>query len=96
MSKSKQKSELLKLMNVGEATCKDFELLGIESIAGLADASADELYARLQIITGQPHDSCVWDVFAAAINEARTGERRPWWEWSKIRKNRQAVGTFYI
>ena len=42
MGISKQKSELLKLMNVGEATCKDFELLGIKSIAELADASADE------------------------------------------------------
>lgn len=96
MRKSNQKSELLSLMNVGKATCKDFELLGIKSIAELAFASPDELYVRLQIITGQPHDPCVWDVFSAAINEARTGEKRPWWEWSKTRKERQAAGTFCL
>ncbi|GAN29924.1 helix-hairpin-helix domain-containing protein [Legionella pneumophila] len=39
---------------------------------------------------------CVWDVFAAAINEARTGEKQPWWQWTKIRKKRQLEGTFCI
>lgn len=89
-------SELLKLMNVGTATCKDLELLGISSIAALANASADELYIRLQDITGGSHDPCVWDIFAAAINEARTGKKQPWWQWTKIRKKRQAAGTFRI
>ncbi|HDV5789202.1 TPA: Mitomycin resistance protein mcrB, partial [Legionella pneumophila] len=52
--------------------------------------------ARLQQITDQSHDPCVWDVFAAAINEARTGEKQPWWQWTKIRKKRQLEGTFCI
>ncbi|HEK3761963.1 TPA: Mitomycin resistance protein mcrB, partial [Legionella pneumophila] len=51
---------------------------------------------RLQQITGQAHDPCVWDVFAAAINEARTGQKQPWWEWTKIRKKRQLEGAFCI
>jgi hypothetical protein len=97
MSKSNRKNnkcELLRMMNIGEATCKDLKLLGIETIAELAKASADELYVRLQVITVQPHDPCVWDVFSAAINEALTGEKHPWWAWTKIRKKRQANGTF--
>ncbi len=89
-------NELSKLMNVGPATCKDLELLGIDSIAALANASADELYIRLQKITSRSHDPCVWDVFAAAINEARTGERQQWWEWTKVRKKRQEAGTFCV
>ena len=93
---NKTKNELLTLMNVGPATCQDFQLLGIHSIAELADACADELYLRLQNLTAQQHDPCVWDMFAAAINEARTGEKRVWWEWTKIRKKRQVEGTFCV
>lgn len=85
----KTKSELLQLMNVGTATYKDLQLLGIKTTAELANKSADELYRKLQIITGKPQDPCVWDVFAAAINEARTGKKEPWWHWTKIRKKRQ-------
>jgi nucleotidyltransferase/DNA polymerase involved in DNA repair len=92
----KTKCELLQLMNVGAATCRDFQLLGIKSIEELANASADNLYMKLQIITGQAQDPCVWDIFAAAINEARTGKKEPWWHWTKIRKKRQLAGTFCI
>lgn len=94
ITKLDKKNELSKLMNVGQATCRDFQLLGIESIDDLAKACPDELYIRLQKITGQPHDPCVWDIFAAAINEARTGKKWPWWEWTKIRKMRQSENTF--
>ena len=86
---SKIDSELLTLMNVGVATYHDLQLLGITSIKDLASACPDELYTRLQKITGHPHDPCVWDIFAAAINEARTGKKERWWKWTKIRKQRQ-------
>ncbi len=82
----KRTSELLTLMNVGPATLKDLHLLGITSITQLSKQNPDHLYEKLQKITGQKHDPCVWDVFAAIIHEAQTGEKTPWWEWSKIRK----------
>ena len=94
VTKAQAKKELKDLMNVGKATCEDFAMLGIESVEDLAKADADELYIRLQTITGKPHDPCVWDVFAAAINEAKTGKRQPWWEWTKVRKKREDEGTF--
>jgi len=81
--------ELLSLKNVGKATFKDLEILGITSIRQLSTADPDELYARLQTLTGQKHDPCVWDVFAAIIHEAKTGEKTPWWQWTKVRKNRK-------
>ena len=56
----------------------------------------DELYLRLQNITKKSHDPCVWDIFAAIINEARSGQGASWWEWTKIRKKRQDEGTFCI
>lgn len=84
-----QKNELLTLMNVGKATYKDLEVLGIHSIDQLSKADPDELYSRLQKITGQAHDPCVWDVFAAIIHEAKTGEKTPWWQWTTVRKKRK-------
>ena len=89
-------NELLSLMNVGTATYRDLQLLEIESINELANACPDELYTRLQQKTGQSHDPCVWDIFAAAIDEARTGKKQSWWKWTKIRKKRQLEGTFCI
>lgn len=80
--------ELLSLKNVGKATFKDLEVLGITSIQQLSTEDPDELYARLQILTGQKHDFCVWDVFAAVSHEAKTGEKTPWWQWTKVRKNK--------
>ncbi len=96
MTKDKSKIiyELFSLMNVGAATYNDLQLLGIHSSEQLAHACPDELYLRLQEITAQTQDPCVWDVFAAVIHEARTGEKQPWWGWTKIRKKRQLERTF--
>ena len=89
--KSSAKNELLSLMNLGPATQKDLVLLGITTIADLAQANPDELYERLQKITGIKHDPCVWDVFAAIIHEANTGEKLPWWHWTPIRKAKKGL-----
>ena len=75
-------------MNVGPATLGDLQLLGIEKIVQLKKQTPDELYERLQKITKTKQDPCVWDVFAAIIHEAKSGEKLPWWHWSKIRKNK--------
>ena len=88
------KPELLTLKNVGPATYEDLTKLGIHSIEKLAQADPDELYIRLQQITQQQHDPCVWDVFAAIIFEAKTGEKTAWWEWTQVRKKRQQDGRF--
>ena len=82
-------SELLTLKNVGSATYQDLCKLGIKSIKQLTKADPDELFLRLQSMTKTKQDPCVWDVFAAIIHEAKTGEKQPWWEWTKVRKARQ-------
>ena len=85
---TKPKSELLSLMNVGNAVLKDLEILGITTIRQLSVQDPDFLYQKLQEITGKKHDPCMWDVFAAIVHEAKTGEKLPWWHWTKIRKAR--------
>ena len=82
-------SELLSLKNVGPATLQDLQLLGIESIRQLSQQNPDELYERLQFLTKKRQDPCVWDVFAAIIHEAKTGEKLPWWHWTKVRKSKK-------
>lgn len=85
----KQKSGLLELRNVGKAVAQDLQLLGIEKIEQLKKENPDRLYQKLQHITGKKQDPCVWDTFAAIIHEANTGEKLPWWHWSKIRKSKK-------
>lgn len=82
----KTKSELLNLKNVGPATYKDLQLLGINTLEELKQETPDRLYQELQKLTGTKQDPCVWDVFAAIIHEAQTGEKLPWWHFTPIRK----------
>lgn len=91
-----QPDELRRLANIGPAMRRDLELLGINTIAQLATCEADELYLRLNTLTGHRHDPCVWDTFAAAIHQARTGEATPWWQWTPERKRRQQAGEFNL
>ena len=70
----------------------DFKMLGIDSVAQLAEQEADDLHVRLCVLTGKRQDPCVHDTFAAAIHQARTGEARDWWTISPARKARQANG----
>lgn len=86
------KARLLDLKNVGKATFQDLMILGIETVEELALQDATELFQRLEKLTGKRHDPCVWDVFAAIIHEAKTGEATSWWEWTSQRKNLQAAG----
>lgn len=87
-------NELLTLNNIGPAAYQDLLRLGICTIAELAQADPDDLYLKLQKITDQSQDPCVWDVFAATIYEAQTHIPQRWWAWTPIRKKRQSQGVF--
>ncbi len=80
--------KLSELHNVGPATLADFTVLDIASVEQLSECDPDILYRDLQIRTGQRHDPCVWDVFAATIHQARSGEAKNWWEFTALRKAR--------
>ncbi len=81
------------LRNIGKAMLADFSLLGVDSVEALATCEPTELYERLQILTGHRQDPCVLDTFAAAIHEAKTGERLNWWVFSRARKTAQSAST---
>ena len=85
--------ELADLISIGPAMVRDFEMLGIRSVAQLARQDPQRMYAQLNRVTGQRQDPCVLDTFCAAVAQARNprlpAEKCQWWYWSRRRK--QAV-----
>lgn len=90
-----EKRRLKDLVSIGPAMLRDFDRLGIRSVAQLARRKPEHLYEKLCRVTGQNQDICCLDVFCAAVAQARNprlpAERRQWWYWS--RKRRAQNGT---
>jgi nucleotidyltransferase/DNA polymerase involved in DNA repair len=82
------------LVSVGPAIARDFELLGIQSVAQLARRNPEKLYEEFCSKTGKAQDICSLDVFQAAVAQARDPnlplEKRQWWYWSRQRKAHDA------
>lgn len=81
---------LTDLISVGPAMLRDFELLGVRSVAQLARQSPLRLYEKLCHLAPEHPDICCLDVFRAAVEQARNprlpAERCQWWYWSRERK----------
>ena len=81
------------LVSIGPAMLKDFDLLGIRSVAQLARQKPERLYEKLCEVTGKSQDICVLDTFSAAVAQARDPQLPPdqcqWWYWSRKRKARK-------
>ena len=84
--------QLADLAGIGKAMLEDFRLLGVSSVDQLAGCNARQLYNELCERTGQRQDPCVYDVFRCAIEQAKNPrlaeEKRKWWYWSRVRKQR--------
>jgi nucleotidyltransferase/DNA polymerase involved in DNA repair len=82
--------ELGDLISIGPAMLRDFELLGIRSVAQLARQNPERLYRKLERRTGSRQDPCVLDTFCATVAQAKNprleAEKCQWWWWSKKRK----------
>ncbi len=89
---ARAKRQLGDLISIGPAMLRDFELLGIRSVAQLAWQNPQRMYEKLGRLAGQHQDICVLDVFCAAVAQARhprlPAEQCKWWYWSKKRKQR--------
>lgn len=86
--------KLSDLKNVGKATLADLTLLNIHTVEELAKQDPTALFHELEKYTHTRQDPCVWDVFAAIIHEAATGEPVSWWKWTSQRKALQKAGQF--
>jgi len=79
------------LISIGPAMLRDFELLGIRSVAALAKQDPQKIYEKLGRVARQHQDICVLDTFCAAVAQARNPRLAPekcqWWYWSEKRKS---------
>jgi nucleotidyltransferase/DNA polymerase involved in DNA repair len=86
--------ELKDLISVGPAMLRDFQLLGIQSVAHLAKQDPRAMYAKLGRVAGRHQDICVLDTFHSAVAQARNprlpADRCQWWWWSRKRKKAAA------
>jgi hypothetical protein len=84
--------DLGELISIGPAMLRDFELLGIRSVAELAKQNPKRMYEKMERATGQRQDPCVLDTFCAAVAQARNprlaAEKCQWWWWSRKRNQR--------
>lgn len=82
------------LVSVGQAIRRDFELLGISTVAELAKHEPEALYRQLCREMGIRQAPCVLDTFRAAVAQARNPqlplEECRWWYWSRVRKTSAA------
>ena len=82
--------QLTDLPNVGPATAGDLRLLGIETPAQLAGRDPVELYETLCTRTGVRHDPCMLDVFISITRFVDGDDARPWWAYTRERKELMA------
>ena len=82
--------ELRDLVSIGPAMLRDFEMLGVRSVAQLAEQDPKRMYDKLGRKLGQRQDPCVLDTFCAAVAQAKNprlpAEQCQWWWWSRKRK----------
>lgn len=81
--------ELTTLPGVGPGIAADLRHLGVHSIRELASADPEQLFAKLQEITGHPQDPCLLYTFRCAVYAARVEEPEAellkWWNWKDRR-----------
>jgi len=79
------------LASIGPAMLRDFEHLGVRSVAQLAVCEPQALYERLSNLTGHRQDPCVLDTFTCAVAQAKNprlpAAQKKWWYWSRLRKS---------
>ena len=78
------------LISIGPAMLRDFEMLGIRSVAQLARQNPQNMYTKLSRLTRERQDPCVLDTFCAAVAQAKNprlpAQQCEWWWWSRKRK----------
>ncbi len=79
-------SKLDALPNIGKAISSDLKLVGIERPTDLLGKNPFDLYNDLCIKKGKQVDHCVIDVFMYAVDFMEGGEPKPWWSFTKERK----------
>ena len=73
---------------IGLKMAEDFRKLGIQNPQELTKKDAFELYNQIGKIEGVRVDPCVLDTYIAAIDFMSGAEAKPWWSYTKKRKEK--------
>ena len=77
--------EFQAIPSVGKACALDFWNIGLRSLGDLKGKNPNELYNKLNKITGVTHDICMLYTFRCAVYYATETRRDPdklkWWYW---------------
>lgn len=74
------------LPNIGPASARDLDLLGIQSIEVLGNLDPVDLFIQLCHKTSQIHDPCVLDVLISITRFVAGDEPKDWWAYTAERK----------
>jgi len=84
-------NNLQDIPNVGKATEKNLNILGINKPNQLIGRDSYKMYNELCNATNQKYDLCIIDVFISAVNFMEGGTPKKWWEFTEERKIK--IGT---
>jgi len=73
--------------NVGPATIRHLNILGIKKPFELIGKNPYSMHRELCKITGKNIDPCLIDVFISAVKFMEGDPPRKWWHYTKERKN---------
>ena len=78
--------------NVGEATIKYLNIVGVNSPFELIGQNPYSMFAELCKITGKQFDPCLADVFISAVRFMEGAPERKWWYYTEERKKKIGSG----
>ena len=79
-------TEFDKIPNVGPATIRYLNMLGISRPFELIGQNPYSMYGELCKITGTKFDPCVADVFISAVKFMEGAPPHKWWHYTEERK----------
>jgi len=87
-SRASQVRKFTDIPNVGPAMERDFRALGMEAPQELIGRDPYALYQAMCEHSGTRQDPCVLDTYLAVCDFMGGGPARPWWDFTKARKER--------
>ena len=78
--------DLREIPNVGPATIKWLNVVGIYKPSELIGQNPYSMFQKLSKITGRQFDPCLADVFISAVRFMEGASPKKWWEYTRERK----------
>lgn len=87
----KEVKKMTDIPNVGPAMVRDLSSIGIKTPIDLKNKNGYKLYKKLCEVSGIRHDPCVLDTFLAVVDFAHGAPARPWFYYTKGRKEKYGI-----